>query len=95
VQVATGEDGAGWLAFLRDLTARGLTGVKRVTSDAHRGLVDAIAGEISTMHRVGPPKQASDQGPRVGRRRGGPLYVILCMTCVSATGFDRCHATCQ
>jgi hypothetical protein len=71
VQVATGEDGAGWLAFLRDLTARGLTGVKRVTSDAHRGLVDAIAGEISAMHRVGPPKQASDQGPRVGRRRGG------------------------
>jgi putative transposase len=43
----TGEDGAGGLAFLRDLTARGLTGVKRVTSDAHRGLVDAIAGETT------------------------------------------------
>ena len=28
-------------AFFRDLTARGLTGVALVTSDAHRGLVDA------------------------------------------------------
>jgi putative transposase len=31
VQVTTSEDGAGWLAFFRDLTARGLTGVKLVT----------------------------------------------------------------
>ena len=29
-----GEDGADWLTFLRDLTARGLTGVKLVTGDA-------------------------------------------------------------
>ena len=36
------EDGVGWLAFFRDLTARGLTGVKLVTSDAHAGLVAAI-----------------------------------------------------
>ncbi len=43
VQVTTSEDGAGWLAFWRDLTARGLTGVKLVTSDAHAGLVAAIA----------------------------------------------------
>ncbi|MBO0847814.1 MAG: IS256 family transposase [Nocardioides sp.] len=42
VQVTTSEDGAGWLAFWRDLTARGLTGVKLVTSDAHAGLVSAI-----------------------------------------------------
>jgi putative transposase len=27
VQVTTSEDGAGWLAFFRDLTARGLSGV--------------------------------------------------------------------
>jgi putative transposase len=27
LQVSSSEDGAGWLAFLRDLTARGLTGV--------------------------------------------------------------------
>src|SRR3954469_9566788 len=42
VQVTTAEDGAGWLAFFRDLTARGLSGVKLVTSDAHAGLVAAI-----------------------------------------------------
>lgn len=34
VQVASAEDGAGWLGFFRDLTARALTGVKLVTSDA-------------------------------------------------------------
>ena len=42
LQVASVEDGAGALAFWRDLTARGLTGVKLVTSDAHAGLVAAI-----------------------------------------------------
>ena len=42
VQVATGESGAGWLAFFRDLLARGLPGVRLVTSDAHQGLVEAI-----------------------------------------------------
>jgi putative transposase len=42
VQVTSSEDGAGWLAFFRDLTARGLSGVKLVTSDAHRGLTSAI-----------------------------------------------------
>src|SRR3954454_5895683 len=39
LDVASDEDGAGWLAFLRSLTARGLSGVKLVVSDAHRGLV--------------------------------------------------------
>jgi transposase-like protein len=38
VDVATTEDGAGWLAFFRSLVARRLTGVRLVTSDAHRGL---------------------------------------------------------
>ena len=42
LQVTSAEDGAGWLGFFRDLTARGLTGVKLVTSDAHAGLVSAI-----------------------------------------------------
>jgi putative transposase len=46
LQVTSAEDGAGWLAFLRDLTARGLTGVALVTSDAHRGLVDAIGATL-------------------------------------------------
>src|SRR5512145_8723 len=47
LQVTTSEDGAGWLGFFRDLTARGLTGVKLVTSDAHAGLVAAIGATLS------------------------------------------------
>src|SRR4051794_6913924 len=46
LQVTSAEDGAGWLAFFRDLTARGLTGVQLVTSDAHRGLVEAIGAAL-------------------------------------------------
>ncbi|HEX3004526.1 MAG TPA: IS256 family transposase [Angustibacter sp.] len=46
IDVSTAEDGAGWLTFLRDLTARGLTGVKLVTSDAHSGLVAAIGATL-------------------------------------------------
>lgn len=37
------EDGAGWTAFLRDLVARGLSGVELVISDAPAGLREAIA----------------------------------------------------
>jgi putative transposase len=47
LQVTTAEDGAGWLTFFRDLLARGLSGVKLVTSDAHAGLVDAIGATLS------------------------------------------------
>jgi putative transposase len=43
IQVTSSEDGAGWLGFFRDLTVRGLSGVRLVTSDAHAGLVSAIA----------------------------------------------------
>jgi putative transposase len=46
IQVTTGETGAGWLTFFRDLVARGLSGVALVTSDAHAGLVEAIAATL-------------------------------------------------
>jgi putative transposase len=46
LHVTTSEDGAGWLAFFRDLTARGLSGVLLVTSDAHRGLTEAIGATL-------------------------------------------------
>jgi putative transposase len=46
LQVTSAEDGAGWLGFFRDLTARGLTGVRLVTSDAHAGLVAAIGATL-------------------------------------------------
>ncbi|MBS4727606.1 IS256 family transposase [Mycobacterium sp. SM1] len=46
VQVTSAEDAAGWLAFFRDLVARGLSGVALVTSDAHPGLVEAIGATL-------------------------------------------------
>lgn len=46
LQISSAEDGAGWLAFFRDLVARGLSGVALVTSDAHRGLVEAIGATL-------------------------------------------------
>ena len=46
VDLATSEDGAGWLAFFRSLVARGLSGVQLVISDDHTGLVDAIAATL-------------------------------------------------
>src|ERR1043166_3048591 len=42
MDVGPSESGAFWLAFLRDLAARGLDGVKLVISDAHGGLKAAI-----------------------------------------------------
>jgi putative transposase len=46
LHVTSAEDGAGWLAFFRDLVARGLSGVALVTSGAHRGLVEAIGATL-------------------------------------------------
>jgi transposase-like protein len=46
LDVVTAEDGAAWLAFIRGLVARGLAGVRLVSSDAHPGLVDAIAATL-------------------------------------------------
>ncbi len=66
LQVTSSEDGAGWLAFFRDLTARGLSGVRLVTSDAHRGLVDAIGATL-------PGASWQSAGGRAGAdRRGWP-----------------------
>src|SRR5579872_7532087 len=46
LDVGPSESGAFWLAFLRDLAARGLTGVKLVISDAHAGLKAAIGNVL-------------------------------------------------
>ncbi|NHC33051.1 MULTISPECIES: IS256 family transposase [Dermacoccus] len=46
LRVATSETGSAWNEFFADLTARGLTGVRLVTSDAHAGLVEAIAANL-------------------------------------------------
>ncbi|WP_067492046.1 IS256 family transposase [Actinomadura hibisca] len=46
IEVTSAEDGAGWVAFLRGLVARGLSGVQLVVSDAHTGLVEAIGATL-------------------------------------------------
>src|SRR5262249_1089532 len=46
LDVGPTESGAFWLAFLRSLVARGLSGVKLVISDAHGGLKAAIASVL-------------------------------------------------
>ena len=38
MDVGASENGAFWLAFLRSLNARGLSGVELVISDAHQSL---------------------------------------------------------
>jgi len=45
-RVATSETGPAWNEFFADLVARGLAGVRLVTSDAHPGLKDAIAANL-------------------------------------------------
>lgn len=44
--VITTEDGAGWLAFLKGLVARGLSGAQLVISDDHQGLKNAIGATL-------------------------------------------------
>ena len=46
VDTFTEESGSAWTAFLRDLAARGLSGVKLVVSDSHRGLIAAIGAVL-------------------------------------------------
>jgi putative transposase len=46
LRVATSETGAAWNEFFADLVARGLAGVRLVTSDAHAGLREAIAANL-------------------------------------------------
>ena len=46
LDVTSAEDGAGWLSFFRGLVARGLSGVRLITSDAHSGLVAALGATL-------------------------------------------------
>jgi transposase-like protein len=46
LEVGPSEEGAFWQQFLRGLVARGLSGVQLVISDAHAGLMGAIAAVL-------------------------------------------------
>ncbi|CAM5615375.1 hypothetical protein SAURM35S_03864 [Streptomyces aurantiogriseus] len=79
LDVATVEDGAGWLAFPRSLIARGLSGDQLVISGAHAGLVDAIGEVLSRAEQTAVgrlPAGATDtRDGSVNRRAAHSLTV--------------------
>jgi transposase-like protein len=54
LDICSAESEAGWLTLFRGLNARGLSGVKLVTSDAHCGLVAAVAAVAATLMAICP-----------------------------------------
>ena len=70
IEVTSSEDGAGWLAFLRGLAARGLSGVQLVTTRLprrapRRDRVGAARRVVAALPDALPPEPAR-QGPQVG-----------------------------
>ena len=61
MDVTTAEDGAGWLTFLRTLTARGLSGVRLITSDAHAGLLVGDRRDLAGSLLAALPHPLRDQ----------------------------------
>src|SRR5690242_11245341 len=82
LDVASAEDGAGWLAFLRGLVARGLSGVQLVIADAHPGLVAATGSALPGaawqrcrtpyLPNLAPP---GPQGPPAARGHPGAHHL--------------------
>ena len=72
LELAAGDDeGSAWPAFIKGLLERGLSGVRLVISDDHRGLVKAIRelllGASWQRCRVHMTRNAQDQVPRSAR----------------------------
>jgi transposase-like protein len=65
---ASNDEGNAWAGFVRGLLERGLTGVRLVTSDAHRGIVEAVhrqlLGAAWQRCRVHATRNALDLVPR-------------------------------
>ena len=78
MRVATSETGAAWNEFFADLVARGLAGVRLVTSDAHAGL----------RRRSRDPARRSGRGcglfPARGTRRADQDSFISGFACSTA-----------
>ena len=63
LDICSAESEAGWLTLFRGLNARGLTGVKHVTSDAHSGLVAAVAATLKALlAKVSHPLRGQPDG---------------------------------
>ena len=75
MDVGTSEDGAFWLAFLRSLSARGLSGVELVVSDAHQGLPRRHRRTLRRSQPATVPHPLHDQpahsGPQARPALGG------------------------
>jgi putative transposase len=76
LEVGPSEEGAFWIAFLRSLVARGLSGVRLVTSDAHRGLkchIEAVLQGASWQRcRVHFMRNALSLVPKAAQQIVGP-----------------------
>ena len=96
LDVVTSEDGAAWLAFLRALVARGLAGVRLVTSDAHPGLVDAIARHAARreLAALPHPLHAQPADPRAQERpeRSSPRWCARSSPSPTPTPVREQHA---
>ena len=92
IDVASAEDGAGWLALLRSLTARGLGGVQVVISDAHRGLIEAIGaalpGACWQRCRAHYARNLANQVPKSAQ----PWVATLLRTVFEQPDADAVHA---
>ena len=82
MDVGPSEDGAFWSAFLRSLVARGLSGVRLVTSDAHRGLKRAVqtvlVGASWQRCRVHFMRNALSLVPKVAQQMvGAPIRTVF------------------
>ena len=95
IDVASAEDGAGWLAFLRSLTARGLSGVQLVISDAHRGLVEAIGAAVPGAAwqrcRTHYARNLMNQVPKTAQ----PWVATLLRTVFEQPDAQAVHAQCE
>jgi len=95
IDVASAEDGAGWLAFLRSLTARGLSGVQLVISDAHRGLVEAVGAAIPGAAwqrcRTHYARNLMNQVPKTAQ----PWVATLLRTVFEQPDAEAVHAQCE
>jgi putative transposase len=75
LDVGPSEHGAFWTSFLRSLVARGLSGVRLVTSDSHRGLKSAVeavlAGASWQRCRVHFMRNALSLVPKAAQQMAG------------------------